>query len=318
MELGFNNGISNEDYHADREYISSSALKLILRDPKEYFKRYVKGDKDPTTSRAAFDFGTYIHSLILEPDTIEKEFAIFEGASRRGKVYEEFKENNEGKIIITKSQNEKAKSMIEAFKENKKANNIIDLENGIAEQTICTKLEDVKIKIRADYNHQTTAMLNDEIYPFGLIVDIKTTSDPIDKFSVGKTIARYDYDLSAALYIDVLEQQLEVPQTFIFCFMSKTTNEVEVYQASDEMIENGRRKYKSALKKLKEARKTGIYYNEDVIPTVNLPYWAKFEEDENDRERDDSSCEEIKGHDSTSGKSDVGDTLLTAHRPEGC
>ena len=318
MELGFNPDISNDDYHADREFVSSSALKLILRDPKEYFKVYVKNEKDNGISKSAFDFGTYVHALILEPDTVEDEFAIFDGKTRRGKVYEEFVADNGGKIIITTSQANKAKDMVDQLKANKKINNILDLKEGSVEQTLCVELDGVKIKVRTDYNNQTAAIIGEHVIPFGLIVDVKTTSDPIDKFSIGKTIARYDYDLSAALYIDVLQEQLGTEQTFIFCFLSKITNEVELYQASDDMIENGRRKYKAAIKQLKEARRTGIYYSEDAIPTVNLPYWAKFEEINNDGTRDDTTCggteKIIKG----SGEGDERETLSTTYRPEGC
>ena len=318
LELGFNKDISNEDYHADREYISSSALKLILKDPKEYFKRYVKEEKEESISKSAFDFGTYVHALILEPDTVDEEFAIFEGKTRRGKAYDEFLENNEGKIIITSSQSVKAKEMVAQLKVNRKANNIIDLKEGSVEQTLCAELEGIKVKVRTDYNNQTAAIIGEHVIPFGIIVDIKTTSDPIDIFSIGKTIARYDYDLSAALYIDVLQQQFATEQTFIFCFLSKITNEVEIYQASDEMIENGRRKYKAAIRKLKEARKTGIYYSEDAIPTVNLPYWAKFEEVIDDGTGYDNTYKGIEKASGGSEEGNEGETISPTYRPQGC
>ena len=99
--------------------------------------------------------------------------------------------------------------------------------------------------------------------------------------------------------------------------MSKLTNEVEMYQASDEMIENGRRKYKAAIKKLKAARKTGIYFDENAIPTVNLPYWAKFEDIDNDKGSDDITSKEVKKTISGSGQGDGGNSLSTTHHPQG-
>ena len=41
LKIGLNNNITNEDYHNDREYESSSSLKLYLKDPKEYHNRYI-------------------------------------------------------------------------------------------------------------------------------------------------------------------------------------------------------------------------------------------------------------------------------------
>ena len=53
------------------------------------------------------------------------------------------------------------------------------------------------IKVRADYIKE------------GMIIDVKTSSDPVDKFSATKTNIRFDYDLSAALYVDAFKNILE-------------------------------------------------------------------------------------------------------------
>ena len=43
LKLGFNEDISNDDYHNDREFVSSSGLKLMLKDPRKFYKNYVLG-----------------------------------------------------------------------------------------------------------------------------------------------------------------------------------------------------------------------------------------------------------------------------------
>ena len=149
--------------------------------------------------------------------------------------------------------------MVAQLKVNKKANNIIDLEEGEVEQTVCVELDGVKVKVRTDYNNQTAAIIGEHVIPFGLIVDVKTTSDPID-----------------------------------------------------------RRKYKAAIKILKEARRTGIYYSEDAIPTINLPYWARFEEIDNDRTSDDTTYTGVKETVRGSEEGDEGETIPPTYRPEGC
>ena len=93
LKIGINK-CDNEDYHKDRKFKSSSTLKLFLKDPREYYKRYVLGEEREDTYKSAYDFGSYMHSLLLEPDKTNDEFAVFEGATRRGKAYEEFKSNN--------------------------------------------------------------------------------------------------------------------------------------------------------------------------------------------------------------------------------
>ena len=262
LKLGVNY-CDNESYHSDRKFKSSSTLKLFLKDPREYYKRYVKGEPREDTYKSAYDFGSYMHSIILEPDKTDSEFAVFEGATRRGKAYEEFKSNHEGKTIITASQAQQALDLMHLFNEDVDAAGLI--QSGLAEHTLCVELDGMPIKVRADYIKE------------GEIVDLKTTSDPVDRFSAAKTIIRFDYDLSAALYVDAFTKYTGKPHDFIFAFLNKQSGEIGVLKASEALLENGRKKYKAAIKGLAEAEKTGIYYKEG-IQEVDLPSWAKFEE----------------------------------------
>ena len=45
LKLGINDEITNEDYHGDRKFESSSSLKLYLKDPKEYLKKLIFHNK---------------------------------------------------------------------------------------------------------------------------------------------------------------------------------------------------------------------------------------------------------------------------------
>ena len=62
LKLGINK-CDNENYHKDRKFKSSSTLKLFLKDPREYYKRYVVGKKREDTYKSAYDFGSYMHSI---------------------------------------------------------------------------------------------------------------------------------------------------------------------------------------------------------------------------------------------------------------
>ena len=265
LELGINNDVTNEDYHGDREFESSSSLKLYLKDPKEFHNRYILKLPREEKFKSAYDFGSYIHSLILEPEKTEDEFAIFEGMTRRGKAYTEFKGANENKTIITASQKMQADSLVNSYKENLEA--VDHIKEGFPEQTLCVELEGMKVKVRADYVRPDK----------GQVIDLKTTSDSTDKFSVGKTIVRFDYDLSAALYVDAFSTHYGKPFDFYFVFLNKMTNEVEIYKASKKLLENGRQKYKKAIYILNEAKRTGKYF-EEGIQEVDIPSWAVFNE----------------------------------------
>ena len=262
LKLGVNK-CDNETYHGDRKFKSSSTLKLFLKDPREYYKRYVLGEEREEMYKSAYDFGSYMHSLILEPHKTILEFAVFEGATRRGKAYEEFKDANKGKTIITASQAQQALDLLHLYNDHVDTAGLI--EQGVAEHTLCVELEGMPIKVRADYIKE------------GMIIDVKTSSDPVDKYSAAKTIIRFDYDLSAALYVDAFKKYTGQDHEFVFAFLNKQNGDVGILKASEDLLNNGRKKYKAAIKGLAEAEKTGVYYKEG-IQEVDLPSWAEFKE----------------------------------------
>ena len=194
MKLGLNEDISNEDYHADTEFLSSSSLKMMLKAPREFYHRYVKKDleEEEKPQKDSLVFGSLVHSVILEPHLVEKEYVEYKGASKRTKEWKEFKASNESLPIITTAQLEKANMMRDIAMENEFAVDL--LKEGVPEQTLCVELEGVKIKVRSDY-------LKD-----GQIVDVKTTSDGLSFEEVQNTCLRWDYALSAALYTDAFSQ----------------------------------------------------------------------------------------------------------------
>lgn len=269
LQEGRNVNISNEDYHADRSYISSSGLKLILQDEKEYHKKYIQGIKDD--SKDFFDFGTYIHALILEPHTVDQEFAFFKGAVKRGKLYDEFIKKNNNKIIISKKEVESGEKIMEAFNKSKLAKSMI--KDGIAEDTYCAEIDGVKVKVRTDY-------LKDDC-----IVDVKTTSKGVNKQTLEATCVKYDYDLSAALYMDVtnlfrLDHGMNILNEFYFLFINKKDSDIVVAKASREMISNGRRKYMAAIKKYKKLKKGGFFDKielDELIIDLDVPSYGRFE-----------------------------------------
>lgn len=258
LELGLNYDISNEDYHADREYLSSSTLKLMNKCPREFYKKYVKEVKEDEKEEeerkpsTALTLGSYVHSIILEPHLVQKEYAIYNGGRKAGKDWIEFRDapDNAGKTILNASQAAQGDLMKETYLENKHATSLIS--SGHAEQTLCVELEGVKIKVRADY------IQGDKV------VDVKTTASGITYDEVQETIIHWDYALSAALYVDAFSQHFGVPHSFYFIFLGKSPFGCEVYKASESLLENGRKRYKKALAKIRKARETGIWFNEGI------------------------------------------------------
>jgi hypothetical protein len=257
---GFNKDIPNEDYHADREYVSSSVLKTIYKSLDDYRKQYIEGESKFFGNQIALDLGSYIHALILEPHVIEKEFQFFEGETKSGEEFVKFfAERDPNKIVITNSMKTQAKELLENFYKTKvrdKDGNDVLINTfvigGNAEETLCVEMDGVKVKVRFDYRK-----IENE---YASINDIKTTSSKIKtKKDFEKVCKQWGYDISAALYCDAVELHTGIKHDFNFIVLSKADKGTTIWKASEQMLEAGRRKYKIALAKLKKARETNIF-----------------------------------------------------------
>jgi hypothetical protein len=97
LELGINANISNSDYHAEKLHLSSSNLKLLLKSPKQFYTEKILGIREPLIG-SALDIGTYVHSLVLEPEKVQSEFAIYTGWKKQGAEFQAFKAQNSASL----------------------------------------------------------------------------------------------------------------------------------------------------------------------------------------------------------------------------
>lgn len=244
------NDCTNEAYHADRKYLSSSVLKTIYKSLDLYYNEYILGQKREISkeTQATFDYGTLCHSYILEPDKVAEDFNFFEGFRKQGSEFEEFKlRAKPGLPIISASQHVQVKELIAAYKAQPAAVNLI--KGGHSEFTICGKLHDVPIKIRTDYINVDK----------GYVADVKTTSYPSEKESFSLTVDGLMYHLSAALYCAMAEQFYGKKFDFYFIVLSKKTKTCDVYKLSDEKMELGKRIVQEACAKYKKAKASGVW-----------------------------------------------------------
>ncbi len=208
LQLGINRGISNTDYHADRTYLSSSKLKVLAEDPAEFYQQHILGNYRPM-SGAFLDVGSLTHSLLLEPDLVAEEYAIYTGKRRAGAEFDAYRLLHPGKKIMLASQDVAARSYASAA--HYRPELMALLTGGEAELSIAAMLQGVAVKMRADYINPTA----------GYILDIKTTSDSPGADNFRDTVGDFSYDFSAALYCLIAEQHYGKPFTFYWGVISK-------------------------------------------------------------------------------------------------
>lgn len=239
-------GSSNADYHANKTHLSSSALKQILKDPQVFYEEYILGLKR-NVAKDAFTEGSFTHSLILEPEKVQSEYAIYPGLRKHGKAYEDFKEANPGKTILSAAQLLRCERLFKAYNALPAAVNLI--KNTLPEHNMMATLSELQVKARAD------AISIEK----GYIVDVKTTSMPAGPDFFKTTLSEYMYDLSAALYCDIAASVYGKPFDFYWLVLSKVDGSCEVYRAKAETLATGRAAYTNAILIYKNCLKTGIW-----------------------------------------------------------
>ncbi len=237
---------SNQDYHSNRTHLSSSNLKLLLKDPARFHQEWVLGQKPVEEENPNFTEGHFVHSLVLEPETISK-YAVFPGMRKQGAVWEEFKAQNAGKVILSAPQVNRCEALHTAYASLPIAVQLCS--GGLAEHTMLANIQGIAIKSRADYIN-----IQD-----GYIVDVKTTAMPSDIELFRATIAQYSYELSAALYCEAAQQTYQKPFDFYWLVLSKADQKCEVYKASAATLATGVSMYSCALHIYKKCLTTGIW-----------------------------------------------------------
>ena len=202
--LGVN--ISNEVYHA-LPGISSSNLSLLAESNRHLDNKHLFSVKS-----SSLDFGTLLHTMVLEPDEIEKRYVVmpkFDGRTNAGKAEKaSFHADNGHKIVIEKDDFERADKM---------ARNILAIcghiiEHGTKERSLFIAADGLILKTRIDIDHQEEG---DEY-------DLKSITLGTKDFSnatLEAHIKKYKYHWSAA-FRNIVRNALELPvrdNYLIFC-----------------------------------------------------------------------------------------------------
>ena len=263
------NDLSNAEYRARKDFLSSSDVKAILENPF-LFKNGGKVKESESLS-----LGSLIHTLILEPENLQRDFLEMPPLNLRtneGKEKKAILENqalSENKTLITSEMLEKATKCVEAFKKTSIYN--LFKESGRAELSIFSKIDDMPCKCRPDYFIDSK----------NIILDLKTTNiqggASADAFV--RAVANYKYYIQAAFY-------LELTRAKEFYFVVIETNEpymVGVYKLDETSLNFGLNEIKRAFNIYKDLAnfKENIYLDIESdykkVQEITLPNYVYYQ-----------------------------------------
>lgn len=294
--------MTSVEYHSTKNTYSSSQLKDFMEDDEDVFiKKHVTKEIEREES-GAFDIGNCFHTMVLEPDKIRTDCAVYKGKVRRGLEWEKFKLSHQGKVIVTESQMEVAERIAEAVKNSPVAMDYINRSKPevsvFVELTVLSgdvfsrkykkvlgrngwentdnlppkgKGIDLVVKVRAD-------ALGDDF-----VLDLKSTTGNARSLVVAQEkIKYYTYDLSASLYLDIFNLPLNGKiKKFIWTFASKDCFNSRSYEANEEMIQVGRAKWKKTILALAMVKKNN-WESTDSMGSIGPSYgdlWYLKEKD---------------------------------------
>jgi len=225
--------------------LSYSALSQFKKSPNHLLAYW--NNEFKTTD--AMQFGSLVHKLILQPDTFGDDFAVFEGARRAGKAWQEFSQTNQDKTIIKQSE-------LDA------ANNILN--NAMKHEVVKTMLQNATAKeLELNWKHKEVNFKGfaDILTTYEgkqCVVDIKTTTDAGKRFE--RDLYYNDYKMQLAMYQDQFGKDCEA---YIIAIETTTPFNVQVYKLDDSLLFKGWMDYDYLTEKFKEW--DGKHYNSSII-----------------------------------------------------
>ena len=246
MKNGLYENISNSEYHS-ADGVSSTQFSMMELSQRVYELRHLFKYDNPN-----FDVGNLLHTAILEPHLLDKEFLEGETLGVDTESNKALKFLHKDKIIVGRGMISEAKEI---------ANRVHQVFPEIFSNP------ETKYEVSAFYNSIDTKLLfkarpdilfkkpNSNDY---IIFDIKSSKETTKK-GFEATIEKYNYPLSASWYTDTLRLLGVNVIGFAWIVVPKTVpNKPFAMMCSDELMEKGRDKYNTLLNEYMEYKNSGF------------------------------------------------------------
>jgi hypothetical protein len=262
---GIYSRVHENDYHADRNSLSSSGAKTIITlTPAEYMAQLL----EPRDPKPAYDFGHAAHKMVLGKGG---DLVRVDAENWRTKVAQDARKKAwaHGKAPLLKAQIQQAQVMAGKVFANPIAAKL--LESGSAELSGYwhDDATGVRLRFRPDF-------LPDVGNGRPIIVDYKTAKSANPK-QFAKAAFDYGYYQQAAWYIDGLAETTGCTDAaFIFIVQQKDAPFlVSLSQLEPEDVDLGRQQNRRAIDIYARCWETGVWPGYEGIALLALPGWAR-------------------------------------------
>ena len=265
--------MTNAEYHRDKA-IGSSGLKLLFeRSPFHYWAEYLDPDRVRKPPTPAMQFGTALHTAVLEPDQLTQTVAVVpsDAPTRQSKAGKEWwdawAKDHAGMITLPEQDYVRLLRTRDAVLNHPIAGPL--LEGAVVEESILwtDPGTGAACKARPDARNPRHRLL----------LDLKSTDDA-SKAAFQRTIATYRYGLQAAWYTDAVAQADPQQARHGFAWIAAETQAphgVAVYLCGRPTYLWGRAACDRSLATYAQCRATGHWPSYPLqVQEIDMPRWA--------------------------------------------
>ena len=228
--------------------------------------RYAKDH--PKEATPDMNLGSALHLALFLPSDYEKNVFVFEGDLKSDKqrvAYEDAKCRY--RVVIRESQKEDLDGMLAALRANADVKEILE--------------QPAKVELPC-FSDKTGVQKKGQLDRFGMfrnyptIFDLKKCADASPK-GFQRQVVDLLYHMKAAFYLDLLSEIAEADRRFVWiCVESKAPYPVALYEASDDLIQMGRAKYKRIMESYLKAKEENWWPAwHSGIEVIENPIWNK-------------------------------------------
>ena len=253
-----------EEYHARTEFLSSGRIKLGMRS----LAHVAAAMKEPVEQTPAMALGALIHTAVLEPENLEREYIKspkFDRRTKEGKAQAEaFEQGAQGRRVVSEDDMRIAEGCTTSIRSHAVAREL--LEGAKVESSIYWKHEETGLlcKARPDaYNPES-----------GILIDLKSTQDAGPKFA--RDLFSMNYHVQLAYYSMAIEAiGFAVNRVIIIAIEKTPPFELGLYELDSQTLALGAHKVREFLPRYAEALRTDIWPGYPAqIQTISPPTWA--------------------------------------------
>jgi len=256
-------------YHMHRSTIQScSLLKHALVSPAHY----IQAANSHFKPSDEMEYGTLMHALILEPDTVPGLIAVYPGALGSDSDSIRFRASAKrgGRIAITLAKYIRAQIAAETF-----------LAANYRGRSMRTWISEAKVERSIYFTEPVTGLLcrtRQDIYHPDVTFDLKTTSAQT-AWKFMRDGVKYHYDLQSYMYsaARVVFSGESTRKPFVFAALcSDAPHSVFMLPADMSVLENGKKKFEHAMATVKACMSTDHWPGSVVEEPFIIHPWESW------------------------------------------